>query len=272
MNTMLARSLIGIFPPFLIAGCTLSPVRLLNPGAPISGTVTIWVSAEQDTYISCGRTSACEEGSQNFGRDRTLEVAGRDVARKLTFVHFELPVLPVGTKILEAYLELNHTGQREDGLTDDVKIPVSVSRFPWDAMALTWRNNQDIPMSCGKYNICLRSAAWSGSPNIAADIQESQKYDVILNWTYPTSVPPIEKRFASANDGSRTEDKLGLAPRLLIRAQLPPGTTINSRAFQTFQPSEDLGNLPQPVLTSISEATGSWPASWNVAVTNGACQ
>ena len=272
MNTMLVRSLSGILLALLLVGCASRPVRILTQGVPVSGTVAIWVSAEQDTYISCGRTSACEEGDLNFGRHSPLAVAGLNLARKLSFVHFELPRLPAGTKILEAYLELNHNAQQEDGRTDDVKIPVSVPRIPWNAKTLTWNNNQNNPAFGGAYHICLRSFAWSGSPNIATDIQGRQKYDAFLSWTYPTSIPPIEKGFASANDASRTENSLGLAPRLLIRAQLPPGVSVNSRTFHTFQPSEDLGKLPQPVLTSMGEATASWPASWNVAATSGACK
>ena len=272
MNTMLARSLSGILLALLMASCTSRPVRVLTPGVPISGTVAIWVSAEQDTYISCGRTSACEEGDLNFGRHSPLAVAGWDLARKLPFVHFELPRLPAGTEILEAYLELNHNAQREDGRTDDLKIPVSMPGAPWNAMTLTWNNNQNTPAAGGAYNICLRSFAWSGSPNIATDIQGRREYDAFLSWPYPTATPPIEKGFASANDVSRTEDNLGLAPRLLIKAQLPPGITINSRTFRTFQPSEDLGRLPQPVLTSMGEATVTWPSSWQVSATSGVCQ
>lgn len=272
MNTILVRSLSGIFLLLLITGCASRTPRVLVPGVPISGTVVIWVSADQDTYISCGRTFACEEGGLNFGRHSPLAVAGWDLARKFPFVHFELPPLPAGTEILEAYLELNHNAQREDGQTDDIKIPVSMPGTPWDAMTLTWNNNQSTPSVGGAYNICLRSFAWSGSPNIAADIQGQQEYDAFLRWAYPTATPPIEKGFASANDSSRTEDDLGLAPRLLIRAQLPPGVTINSRTYRTFQPSEDLGRLPQPVLMSIGEASASWPSSWMVAAASGVCQ
>ena len=108
----------------LIGGC--GSVRVLTPGSPITGNVAIWVSADQDTYVSCGRTSACEEGNLNFGSHSPLAVAGWDLARKLPFVRFELPPLPPGTEILEAYVELYHNGQREDGRTDDV---LELSRF-----------------------------------------------------------------------------------------------------------------------------------------------
>lgn len=272
MNTLLVRSLTGIFLPLLVAGCNLTPIRILNPGTPVSGTVAIWVSAGQDTYISCGQTSACEEGGRNFGRDRTLAVAGTGIARKVAFVHFELPPLPAGTQILETYLELNHNAQQEDGQTDDVKITVSVPRAPWNAMTLTWNNNQNNPAYSAGYPVCLRSSAWSGSPDITADIRERQSYDVFLSWPHPPAAPPIDKKFASVNDSSRNEDHPGLAPRLLIRAELPPGASINSRTFDSFQPSEDLGSLPQPVLTSLAVASASWPPSWQVAAASGACQ
>ncbi|HET8564007.1 MAG TPA: hypothetical protein VFM35_09065 [Candidatus Binatia bacterium] len=122
-------------------------------------------------------------------------------------------------------------------------------------------------MNFGKNECCAPR-----EPNIASEIQERQEYDAFLHWLYPTATSPIEKGFASANDTTRTENDLGLAPRLLIKAQLPPGTAITNRVFRTFQPGEDLGRLPQPVLISIAEATASWPPSWQVAATSSLCQ
>jgi hypothetical protein len=258
-------------------GCPLPPsippppiIPMTTEDQPISGSIVMWVSADQDTYISCGRTSACEEGNLNFGRHSPLAVAGWDLARKMPFIHFRLPELPTGTKILETYIELYHNGRNEDGRTDDLKIPVA-RPAPWDAMILTWNNSANTSSTAGAYNICLRSLAWSGSPNIAGDIQGKQEYDVFLSWAYPGSTPPIEKGFASDNDFSRTQNNLGLAPRLLVKAQLPPGTTISSRAVRTFQPSEDLGRLTQPVLMMIAEQTAVWPPAWQVATTSGDC-
>jgi len=189
----------------------------------------------------------------------------------MPFIHFKLPELPTGTRILEAYLELYHNGRNEDGRTDDLKIPVARPGAPWSAMTLTWNNSVNTSSTGGTYGLCLRSWAWSGSPNIASDIQGQLEYDAFLYWAYPGSTPPIEKGFASDNDNSRSQNNLGLAPRLLIKAQLPPGTTISSRVVSTFLPGEDLGRLSQPVLMMIAEQTAVWPPAWQVAATSGQC-
>jgi len=255
----------------------LSSCRILNPPSTqseaelISDTVFIWISSDQDTYISCGRTAGCEEGDLNFGRHSPLAVARRILSKKLSFVHFTLPNLPSGSEISEAYLELNHNAQNEDGETDDINIPFTYPSSAWQAMTLSWNNagSNRSPTSHVSH-ICLRSMDWSGSPNIAGDVQGKSEFDVLLYWK-PSAQPPIEKGLASNNDFSRKQNDLGIAPRLLLRIQLPPGASLMSETSMTFQPNEDLGRLDQPVTMSIAEGGVDWPVAWDVAVKDRVC-
>jgi hypothetical protein len=252
--------------PLFLAGC-FNPVRPPD-AAPVAGTVAIWLSAEQDTYISS------HEQDRNFGRNDHLVVAGRLLDTKLPLARFRLPELPPGFELLDAYLELYHTGRNEDGQTDDVQIDITKPKDPWDAMSLTWSQSRAwsaVPPQPGGFaHLCVRSQAWSGSQNIANTLAEAYRqgrseYEVYLKWDRP-SPPQIEKGFASNNHGSRRWDDLGLAPRLLIRLQLPPGATLPDQTFRTFAPNQDLGRLPQPVLMSSVEPGDTWPVSWQVTV------
>ena len=260
------RTIACIALPLLLAGCIHNPV--LPDPVPVSGTVAIWLSAEQDTYISS------LEQDRNFGRNDPLVVAGRLLDTKLPFVRFRLPELPPGFELLDAYVELYHTGRNEDGQTDDLQIDITEPKDPWDAMSLTWNLSRAwsaVPPQPGGFaSLCVQSQAWSGSQNIANSVADAYRqgrseYEVYLKWDGP-SPPQIEKGFASNNHSSRRWDDLGLAPRLLIRLQLPPGATLADQTFRTFPPNHDLGRLPQPVLMSRVEPGGTWPVSWQVAV------
>ena len=250
------------------AGCALLPPP---PGVPLTGVVALWISADQDAYISCGRTASCEEGDLNFGRHSPLAIAAWDLGRKKPYVHFDLSALPANAEIIEAFVELNHNAEREDGRSDDnLKIPAARPAAPWDAMVLTWNNSVDRTSMAGPQCVKLRSRAWSSTANVAADIRGKTEFDLFLSWNYPGGDPrPIEKGLASNNDFSRRQNDLGIAPRLLVRAVLPPGTSVLSRSTRNFLPAQDLGRLGQPVLMSIAEPTtstpGTWPPSWQVS-------
>lgn len=257
-------------------GCALFPAppapptpAPLPPGASLTGVVALWISADQDAYISCGRTSSCEEGDLNFGRNSPLAVAAWDLGRKKPYVHFDLSEIPANAEIIEAFVELNHNAQMEDGRTDDLRIPAGRPAAPWNAMTLTWNNSADRTSMAGPNCVRLKSRAWSSTANLAADIRGKTEFDLFLSWNYPSVNPPIEKGFASNNDISRRQNDLGIAPRLLVRAVLPPGSSVLSRSTRNFLSGQDLGRLAQPVLTSIAEPTsstpGSWPASWQVS-------
>lgn len=201
----------------------------------------------------------------NFGRHSPLAVAAWELARKTTFVHFTLPEFPAGTEIMEAYIELNHNATQEDGRTDNLNLPVGRPMELWTPMTRTWNSSTDKGTMSAGYHVCLKSNAWSPTRNIATQIRGKREYDLTVYWTWPSTQPPIEKGFASLNDINRTTTSLGISPRLLIRVQLPPETTMWSNSVRTFQPGEDLGRLSQPVLMMLAESGSAWPASWNVA-------
>ena len=270
MISKMSRLLAFLILLFSLTSCSFFCNLFCTQGARlISGQVFMWISTDQDTYISRGRTS--ENGDNNYGWHSPLVVASWDLANKKTYVHFELPNLPAGTEIIEAYVELNHNAKNEDGKTDDLKIPASRPKQAWDAMTLTWNNSADKPPLASITNICLRSQDWSTTPNIANEIQGKREFDLILYWNWPGAQPAIEKGFASNNDFSRKQNDLGIAPRLLIRAQLPQGVFIPDRQVKTFQPNEDLGKLPQPVLMMTAQSGTNWPTVWEVTSVSNPC-
>ena len=140
---------------------------------------------------------ACEEGDLNFGRHSPLAIAAWDLGRKKPYVHFDLSVIPAGAEIIEAFVELNHNAQNEDGRSDDLKIPAGRPGAAWNAMTLTWNNSADRGATGGSHCVKLKSRAWSSTGNLAADIQGQREFDLFLTWNYPAVTPPIEKGFAS---------------------------------------------------------------------------
>lgn len=245
---------------------TITRVGIATIGFTLSGcqTFSVWVSAEEDAYISCGRTGACEEQNLNFGRHSQLVVAQWDLARKRSFVRFLVPTLPPGGAILSAHIELFHQGTREDGQTDDIRIPFAPPPPPpWVATTLTWANSPINQATGGPNCIQLQSAAWSPSNDVTRQLIPGSFYEMYVNW--PTNLnPQIEKGFASNNHPSRTATDLGISPRLLMLVRVFMWTPLPASVTRAFPPSHDLGRLAQPVLMETSTQSSTWPASWNV--------
>lgn len=233
-----------------------------------SGTVYLWVSADKDALVSCGPASSnCSEQNLNYGTYGFLAVANNGVGLKKSYVHFTPPTFPAGTEILEAYVELFHGGQNEDGQTDDVLIPVAHALAAWDPNTLTWANQPNTQLVGEFTTVNLTSQDWSGTPDVAPLVQDwhdqpATNYGLVLYWNQQSL--GIEKGFSSNNHTSRTQTELGQAPRLLIKIQLPDGTTTDDMTLGFLPPDHDLGNLPQPLTTVRFQSGDDWPAEWGV--------
>jgi len=221
-----------------------------------------------DTYVSCGRTSGCDEGDLNFGQHGDLVVALWQLAAKRTYIHFLIPNVPQGTQVLEAYLELYHPGEREDGYSDDVSIPFQEATEEWTPMELTW-NNQPPFSPSGRHYIDLKSQSWAGSDNISDMVQgyfddPSSHKGIVVYWS--NVAIPLEKGFYSNNYIGRTASDMGLSPRLLAKIKLPPGKSISNVTLPPLPSATDLGFPGQQVLM-MRYATGTdWPDDWDVQV------
>lgn len=246
--------------------------QLTSPGSISTGvasdSVCLWLAADKDAFVSCGRTASCEEGDQNFGRHGTLVAAHWELGRKQTYMHFTIPTLPPGTEIIDAYIELYHSGRNEDGKRDDIDIPMMRAAAPWSPMTITWRNQPNTdPLTQVSY-IRLRSQAWSGSPNVISLVRPwferpADNYGMLLYWRSNLGLG-IEKGFYSNNDIRRTQTDPGLAPRLLVRIKLPAGKTTNDITLPFLPADTDL-DQPRPVTTLLFRQGGTWPVDWNVA-------
>jgi hypothetical protein len=228
-------------------------------------TVSVWVGAEEDAYISCGPpgpAGSCPEQNLNFGRHSQLVVAQWDLARKRSFVRFRVPTFPPGGAIVSAHVEMFHEGVREDGQRDDIRIRFDTPPPPpWVATTLTWANSPINQALGGPNCIQLVSKAWSASNDIAAQLVPGTFYEMYVNTLEP---PAIEKAFASNNHSSRTATNLGIGPRLLMRVRVFFWAQLAASVTRSFPPSHDLGRLAQPVLMEMSSPSANWPASWTV--------
>ena len=274
---LLAISVIAV-----ISSCTpCPPPALLTPvqgGTPVTCTATsscivaLWIAADRDTFISS------DQQNTSFGCERFLTVAGSNPPTKRVYVHFLLPTLPAGKEILDAKIELYHSGEREDGKTDDLNIPFGGVVFNWIPYNLTW-NNEPNPPTAQVMMIHLRSKDWSGSR--ASDAR--QIIDLLGNalatpgattngfvLDYPNNSPSIEKGFVSDNDPGRTATNLYLAPRLLLKVRLPPGTSTNNITLPSTLPmGTDLYFRNSPTILMLrhepAPAGSLWPTAWNVS-------
>lgn len=258
-------------PVFVFTGCTSNSPT--SSGPPASGEVYLWIAADKDTYISCGRTASCEEENLNYGTSGTLVVADWELAHKRSYVHFVIPTLPDSTEILEAYVELYHSGKNEDGKRDDITIPVAVASAAWSPLILTWNNNPDKGLPLGaNFSLRLKSQAWSGSENITGIVKgifadPSKFYGFIFWWSMNMNGGlGIEKGFFSNNDLSRTQTELGKSPRLLVKIKLPSGKTTNDITLPFFVPDNDLTALARPTQMMLFRQSSDWPSDWDVAI------
>jgi hypothetical protein len=232
------------------------------------GTVFLWISSDKDTYVSCGAAGPpCPEENLTFGTHGTLAVAKNGVGVKQIYVHFGLPTLPEGTVLEEAYLELYHPAQNEDGQTDDVDIPVARASAAWSPEQVSWATQPDTSLTGGEATINLRSTDWSGTEDIVTLVDDwyanpGSNHGFRIYWN---GTPGIEKGFYSNNDINRKVDDLGLAPRLLIRMELPEGKTTSDMTLPALPTDNDLSFPAGEEILMVRFAGGTdWPNSWKV--------
>lgn len=254
-----------------LVGCTGSSTGTddSSPEHPVvSGTVFLWVGADKDGYVSCEAGGPpCPGENSNFGTNQFLRVAFSAVALKKAYVHFTLPQLPPGTEVQEAYLELFHPGTREDGKSDDVRIPVAPAAAPWSPMTLTLANEPNRQLIGGVSEIKLNSAEWSGTEDLAALVRgwladRATNHGFYIYW--PDANAGIEKGFYSNNDSRRTASDLGLSPRLLLQVRLPEGRTSADISLPTIPVDNDLPFDGQSISMLRIAGGADWPASWSV--------
>lgn len=249
---------------FLLTGCD-ALTDSDDGGDGVEGTVFLWVGADKDAYVSSSMPN------RNYGTNSGLVVAQQGDLLKQTYVHFSLPLLPSGSTVEEAYFELYHSGQNEDGQTDDVNIPVTRAAGPWSPGTLLYGSQPNEARGGLGYRIHLNSKDWSGTRNIADIVRgwyddPSSNHGFHVYWDKRN--PGIEKGFYSNNHRSRAADDLGRAPRLLLKVQLPEGTDSGDIQLPSIPGDNDLEFDGREILiVRFSGGSGSgsdWPAGWNV--------
>ncbi|MBC8144697.1 MAG: DNRLRE domain-containing protein [bacterium] len=256
----------------VLAAITVTSCNQLatSPGTNnAAGEVCYWIAANKDAMVSYGTIG--QEANLNYGNGGFLAIANGPLGRKMSYVHFTVPTYPAGTEILEAKLELYHSGEREDGSTDDININVGIVRNEaWSPATITW-NNQ--PFRGGNPAIDaalrLRSRAWSGTADIAGAVREMIATPDAIHgfaiWYADASGRQVEKGFYSNNDIRRKQTDLGLSPRLVVKVRFPSGKGTSDATLPFLPADHDLKSLPQPVTTVNFRAGSAWPADWNVS-------
>lgn len=241
----------------ILAGCSSSTTT----GPTSSGVVCLWIGADKDTWVWF------ERPDNEWGQDGHLRVADYG-DHKRSFVHFHLPILPEGTEILEAYLELYHGATSEDGYTDDIDIMVQRAPRPWSPQTLNW--NSHLPFTpSSEFTIDLRSQAWSASADINQRVVEmfgdpANDHGFVVHYDNQSLTTGVEKGFHS-NNYNRPADDLATAPRLLVKIELPEGKTTDDMVLPALGSDNDLDFPAGTEILMVKFAPGpGWPSSWNV--------
>ncbi len=228
-------------------------------------TAYYWIIADADTYVECVKAGGiCVPVEANYA-GRPLVTAHNALGVKRSFVNFPLPDFPKGTVVDEAYFEMFHSGTREDGKTDDIFIDVNTIDEPWIADDVHYNNQPIQPGLTGLFQIKLKSAAWSGSSNIATLMNDrinapEQFHGFVAFIQRPE--PGYEKGYYSNNDDSVFNDGLGRAPRILLKVTLPEGANANDIGFND-QHTDINGSR---IFGSSARQVQDWPADWEVAI------
>ena len=277
---MIPRCTLRLFTLLLALSFASCGTGAAVPVQPAGETVYLWVAAWQDAYVSCDFVIDCGDSGFNHGGDFTLVTAFNDNGIKNTYVQFELPTLPAGTQVHEAYLELYHDAMNEDGRTDDVSIPGVAVRGPWDSQTITYDNQPVMRPVSQEFSLRLNSLDWSGTGDISGIVQghfddPSSNHGFALYWDF-NGIPPIEKGFNSKNNFRRpltssaplmpANGGMTYGPRLLVRLTLPDGYTAADLVPPPMNPDDRFfnnGTFPDPP-TMITATGTAWPVDWDV--------
>ncbi|MBX3744933.1 MAG: DNRLRE domain-containing protein [Verrucomicrobiae bacterium] len=231
--------------------------------------VSLWITAYKDTYVDR------REPDRRFGCEPDVRVASLLVepvpVTRRTYVHFVLPRLPAGSQIGKAFLNLYNPDFSNP--PENAPIHARTAVRHWDPCDLTWNNQPEEPgfLSSADFGIKYRNRDWCGpTASIRQFIEpifaNAAAHEGFIIFT-PVQ-PSQQKAFLSNNHSSRTANDLGLAPRLLVRVKLPPGTTAADIRIPPLPADNDLGALGVHVLlVAVADAADDlepFPAAWNV--------
>lgn len=258
--------------------------KIISPPTTSSGTYTyLWIASHKDTYISCGRMAndgSCPEGDWNFGDYTWLSVSNTFTGPALrtlkrSYIDFLLPTLPPDTKIEKAYLELFHNAKNEDGKTDNLTLGIQLATDIWDPMTLTYNSEPNFNTTGQSYGLFLRSQNWCGSEDLTGVVTNaisdpSNFYGFVVDYSTRGVVDEMEKAFISNNDSHRTVNDLDHSPRLLLKLELPAGSSINDIVLPPLSSDNDLGHPPGTNVLILRSGSGEdWPSDWDVVAHDG---
>jgi hypothetical protein len=231
-----------------LSGCALPTAP--NQPANVSGTVYMWIAPVADTKIDADHPddNFYKSGDNTYAR---AHIPGTVAWYAKSFVKFQLPHLPAGTKIDEVYFEMFHSGTTEDGTEDNTRFNVSPVGRQWRADSITWNNSPDmhgISSGVNPWGVTLHSNDWCGTTNIANTISpwfddstQNTGFRIELgDYKNYKSFYSNNSFIGARNSGGRTDSTLGKAPRLLVKIELPPGKSMADLQWSTLLPDSDV--------------------------------
>jgi hypothetical protein len=274
--------IIGALAAASFTGCMLNQ----NPLSPVSpndasGTVYMWIAPYTDTKISSENPDMNYKNSADLTAGRA-DIPGNVSNYQVSYIKYLMPFLPDSTQILESYFEVYHSGQTEDGTTDDVYLNLSEVGVKWNADSVTWNHGPDggkFTPGANPMKIKLHSQDWSGTTDITPLVKRLIA-DTASNTEFRLTIGDQRNFFKSfysnndyhgnGNDAHRSDSTLGLAPRILIKIVLPAGKTTKDIYYPALPPDTDitLGRFTftrgYVWMANYASGTPDWPATWGV--------
>ena len=148
---------------FFIGCNSVSNPMIAQPPQPTTA-LYVWCATVADTKVDA------DYPDQNFNTSGDNTFARAHIPGTLawyvkSYVKFQLPHFPAGTKIDEVYFEMYHSGTTEDGTTDNTTFNVSPVGRQWRADSITWNNGPDgrgVTSGVNPWSVILHSNDWCG--------------------------------------------------------------------------------------------------------------
>jgi hypothetical protein len=264
----------------IFSGCGSVTNPFVPPPAPPTTALYVWCAPVADTKIDADYPDQnfSTSGDNTFARAHIPGIVAWYVK---SYVKFQLPHFPAGTKVDEAYFEMYHSGTTEDGTTDNTRFNVSPVGRQWSADTITWNNGPDmrgVTSGVNPWKVILHSNDWCGTTNIA-DTISSWLIDTTKNTGFRIEIGDQQNFYksfysnnsfiGSRNSGGRTDSTLGKAPRIIMKVELPAGTSTSDITFGSIEPDTDIKfgafTMSKGYILMANWITASdWPAAWGV--------
>lgn len=252
-------------------GCAGGKIPLVPPNQPQQNQPTqkfityFWLAADKDAYVTS--IQDWPHGGLFWDNIGTGTVNGT----QRTYVHFFMPTLPAGAKILDARINLYEDSQMWPG---QAGFDIGTTNDDWNPETIIWSDQPNPPGPLGTgatFGAYTTYNVWRGSTDVKNIVQQqfdnpSTNFGFVLQ--SHDIYGEVVRSFSSVNNLSRTSDDMGQAPRLLLKVETDTRLELSDVLATSLTPDNELSpRLPGQVLVLLMRSgtdTG-WPTDWDVA-------